>query len=225
MKKWLLVVLSILIICVSLLIKPITRVLAIKSNSTLKGIVIVLDAGHGGFDPGARTKMIDEQSINLDICLKLKKILESAGAEVILTRDDNYDLSDNSTGSKKRDDMIKRANIMNQENVTLFLSIHCNTSFDRKCHGAEAYYRIDDEVSKQLATTILNQLRDLTDSKFLPKKGDFYLLNNTHTLGALIEVGFMTNPNDLANLQKNDYQEELAYHIYLGIQNFLQILQ
>ena len=85
---------------------------------------------------------VDEAIINLQVNLKLKNILESAGSSNV-----------------KRADLKERVNIINQENVTLFISIHCNTSFDRSCKGAEAYYRINDHHSQNLASSILNQLK------------------------------------------------------------------
>lgn len=193
-----------------------------KKRQAFKGLVIVIDPGHGGNDPGARTKEIDEDILNLQISLKLKEKLQEMGASVILTRDDDYDLAQADASNIKRSDMQERAKILNQDNVTLFLSIHGNISLDKKCSGAVVYYRIDDENSKQLAQCIMDELKETTSSRYQIKKGDFYLLNNTNTLGVLIETGFLSNSQDLKKLQQPDYQEKLAKSILNGIFQFLK---
>lgn len=193
-----------------------------KKKEVFTGIVIVIDPGHGGNDPGARTKEVDEDILNLQISLKLKEKLEKMGASVILTRDKDYDLAQADASNIKKSDMKERAKILDQDNVTLFLSIHGNISLDRKCSGAVVYYRIDDEISKQLAQYIMDELKITTSSRYEIKKGDFYLLNNTSNLGVLIETGFLSNPQDLKKLQQSDYQSQLAEAILNGIYHFLK---
>lgn len=203
---------------------PVSKALAVMSDQNLNGTYIVIDAGHGGNDPGAKVNGQDEDEINLDLALKLAEILRQAGAVVELTRNDDYDLADSDADNIKRSDMQHRAEVMNQDAVTLFVSIHCNTSGDQRCSGSQVYYRTNDAVSKKLADTIQASLKEITDSRYIPCSGDFYLLNNTQTLGALIEVGFLTNAQDLSRLQKESYREEIAYGIYEGISEFLSIL-
>ncbi len=219
---------GLVILAISMLflaLEPISKAIALIGSQPLKGTVIAIDPGHGGYDPGARKSNVDEDLLNLQISLKLKEVLTAAGAMVIMTRDADYDLAPEAADNIKKADLKERAEVLNQDNITLFISIHGNISFDQSCHGAEAYYRINDENSKNLATAILNRLRPLTDSRFQPKKGDFYLLNQTTTLGVLIETGFLSNASDLKKLQDPQYQEDLAYGIYEGINDFLKILQ
>ena len=157
----------------------ITKAFALMTDQNLKGTVIVLDAGHGGNDPGARVSGQDEDEINLDLVLKLADYLERAGAEVRLTRSDDVDLSDDGVSNIKRSDMAHRAEILNAEDVTLFISIHCNTSSDQRCQGSQVYYRINDKISQKLADTIQLHLKEVTGSKYIPASGDYYLLNET----------------------------------------------
>ncbi len=205
--------------------KNFERTLTVSLNQTLLGTTIILDAGHGGKDPGATVGGVNEDEINLAIVLELKELLIASGANVILTRDGDYDLAPDDATNVKQADFEKRVEILNDSSATLFISIHGNISLDQQCKGAEAYYRIDDINSEQLATSILHHLKEVSESHFLPKKGDFYLLNNTSTVGALIEVGFLSNSTDLARLQTTPYQEEIAFAIYQGINDFLSILQ
>ena len=203
---------------------PILKTFALMRNQNLKGTVIVLDAGHGGYDPGARVPSQDEDEINLKIVLKLASYLEKAGAEVRLIRSEDKDLSDEGVTNKKRSDMQHRAEILNQNDVTLFISIHCNTSGDERCQGSQVYYRKDDLTSRQLADAIQLELKKITGSRYIPASGDFYLLNETENLGVLVEVGFLTNNQDLSQLVTEKYQDELAYHICMGVQQFLKNL-
>lgn len=218
LKKTIFILISILLLFFSF-----TQGIALnKKKQVFTGIVIVIDPGHGGNDPGARTKEVDEDKLNLQISLKLKEKLEKLGASVVLTRNDDYDLAQAGASNIKKSDMKERAKILDQENVALFLSIHGNISLDKKCSGAVVYYRIDDEISKQLAQCIMDELKPVTSSRYQIKKGDFYLLNNTNTLGVLIETGFLSNPQDLKKLQQNDYQSQLAEAIIDGIYHFLK---
>lgn len=220
---------GILIYCICLFTvvavrKPLMRAFAVMNDQNLKGMTIVIDAGHGGNDPGARIQNQDEDEINLDLALKLASILKRAGAHVELTRSEDVDLSDEGAESIKQSDLKHRAELLNQEDVTLFVSLHCNTSADQRCTGSQVYYRKGDGFSRKLADMIQKHLRKVTSSKYIPASGDYYLLNQTQTCGALIEAGFLTNSADLARLQDDSYREDLAFAIYQGISEFLSIL-
>ena len=114
---------------------------------------------------------------------------------------------------------------MNQPEVTLFVSIHCNISLDSRVHGAEVYYQQDNENSHQLAAAVLERLRPVTNSKFQPKTGNIYILKQTTTLGILAEIGFLSNGQDLSALQKDEHLDEIAYAIFQGIDDFVKILE
>ena len=93
----------------------------------LDGVEIVLDPGHGGKDDGARSNEAKEQEINLKIAQKLKKLLEEGGAHVTMTRDGAYDLASEGASNRKREDMKKRIELINQDKTDLFMSIHLNS--------------------------------------------------------------------------------------------------
>ncbi len=222
-KRWL-IVYCICLLCAVLVRKPFVQALSVMSDQTLHGIKVVIDAGHGGNDPGARINGQDEDEINLDLAEKLASILEKAGAEVEMTRTGDVNLADDGAENIKRSDMKHRAEILNQKDVTLFVSLHCNTSADQRCKGSQVYYRKSDDHSRRLADAIQNRLGPATGSKYIPASGDFYLLNETETCGVLVEAGFMTNAEDAQKLNKESYREEIAYEIYRGIHDFLKIL-
>lgn len=224
-KKLVLMGIVLGLVCTVLVGKAIAKAVHVMSSPNLNGMRIVIDAGHGGKDPGARVKAIDEDEINLKTAKKLKALLEAAGAEVIMIREDDVDLASENAKSVKREDLKRRVEIMNQPGNTLFISIHGNISLDSRVKGAEVYYQNDKESSHQLAATILSRLKVVTHSKFLPKRGDIYILNNTDTIGVLVEIGFLSNPEDLAKMQKDEYLNEVAYGIYQGIDDFVKILE
>ena len=193
-------------------------------NQTLNSVTIIIDAGHGGYDPGATVDQLNEADINLSIAKKLEAILIASGANVIMTRDSDIDLAENRDGSIKRADMKKRTSILSDERASFFISLHGNMSADSSCHGSQVYFQKSNLNSKDLANSIQDSLKDTTKSKYIPVSGDFYVLNESDNIGVLIEYGFLSNSEERSKLQDETYQESLAYSIYLGINNFLKKL-
>lgn len=215
----------IVLLIAALVMRAFGRAITVMSDTRLNGMTIVIDAGHGGKDPGARSQAIDEDEINLKTAKKLQRLLEGAGTEVIMIREEDVDLAPSDAKNVKREDLKKRVEIMNQPQVTLFISIHCNISLDKRVHGAEVYYQQGNENSHQLAAAVLERLRPVTQSKFQPKTGNIYILKQTTTLGILAEIGFLSNSQDLAALQKDEHLDEIAYAIFQGIDDFVKILE
>ena len=116
-----------------------------QNNLKLIGKVIYLDPGHGGADPGTIYKDIYEKDINLEICLKLQKVLEQEGAIVYLTRYGDYDLSNNSY-SRKKSDLNNRAKIINKSGADIYISIHLNSISSSTWRGAQVFY---DDINPQ----------------------------------------------------------------------------
>lgn len=212
------------LICVSLMIANITNTYAKKKYQPLQGITIVLDAGHGGVDDGARRGELKEDVINLNITMKLKKLLEDVGANIILTRNGDYDLADENSANRKKVDMKKRVGLINQEQVDLFLSIHLNSYPNTSVKGAMTFYQIDNEVSKVFAQIVQKHLKALTDTKMSTKIGDYYILNTAKKTGVLIECGFLSNERDRALLKDDKYQDKLAKSIYESVFEYLSFL-
>lgn len=224
-KKYLLGVFVVATLMVgSICVSQLTNLSAQKKIQRLEGIVIVLDAGHGGVDDGAQSGKIKEDAINLKITNILKKLLEEAGAKVILTRDGDYDLAQVGSAKRKKEDMKKRVAIMNQSDVDLFLSIHLNAYPNPNVQGAVTFYQKDNEVSRALATIIQNRLKTLTGSHMSMKVGDYYVLNNTTNTGALVECGFLSNEHDRSLLVQDTYQEKIAKTLYESVCEYFSFL-
>ena len=179
---------------------------------------------HGGKDDGARSNEAKEQEINLKIAQKLKKLLEDSGAHVTMTRDGAYDLASANASNRKREDMKKRVEIINNEKTDLFLSIHLNSYPNTSVKGAQAFYSPKNEVAKVFADIVQKHFKSLTRTKMTSKPGDYYILNNTAKIGALVECGFLSNPEDRANLIEDAYQQKVAQTLYDSILEYFNFL-
>ena len=190
---------------------------------------IVLDAGHGGIDSGTSSddKTIFEKDINLAITLKLKELIESSGALVILTRDDDsslYEESENKTTRQKYNENLKnRKKIVDESNADMFISIHLNYFTQSKYYGAQTFYPEGDTDGKALANCIQDELKRVVDNdndRVIKPRNDLYLLKDCKIPSALIECGFLSNEKEAKLLNDEEYQEKIAWAIYAGIQKY-----
>ena len=178
---------------------------------------IVIDPGHGGYDPGCENNGIKEATINLEISYKLKDILTNNGYDCVMTRNKDNHLG----GDKfiKKADLDERIRIINEGD--LFISIHQNMFSNSIYHGAQVFYSNDNEL---LAKSIQESLLTLGNNNRQHKKIDnIYLLDNAKTKGCLVECGFMSNIEEFNKLMDENYQYELGYRIYDGICNYLKM--
>lgn len=193
------------------------RVLPTVATPTTNRIVVI-DAGHGGFDPGAiGVSGVEEDDINLAIALKLQKFIEQSGGLTVMTRVDNREI-----GNTKREDMRIRKLIRDSSNGNIFISIHLNSFPQSSCKGAQSFYA-SDENSKQLAEKIQKNLVDLLDkdnARIAKKLTDVYLLKNVTIPSVIIECGFLSNSKEEKLLQDSKYQSKIAMAIYLGIAEY-----
>ena len=187
------------------------------SELKLIGKVIYIDPGHGGMDPGCVYKDIYEKDINLKIALKLRDELEKNGAIVYLTRDSDVDLSSN-THNHKKSDLNNRIKAINNSKADLFISIHLNSISSSTWRGAQVFYDDVNEKNIEIANLFQQQLKqDLKTNKQV-KEISTMLMNRKITIpGILIEVGFLSNPNDRYLLRQDDYQYKISNSIRDGL--------
>lgn len=185
-----------------------TTILAYNENQLLKGITIVIDAGHGGMDKGASSQNVEEAPLNLIITKKLEKELSKLGCNVVLTRKDNEDLSNTSLFSK-REDMKERIRIINDEKNDIFISIHMNQFQNTTVKGLHVFYNPSNNQSLEFASIIQKEVNEQLKQNKQIKKGDFYILNKTRIPGILIECGFLSNNEDRNNLLDEKYQDKM----------------
>ena len=170
-------ILEILVILI-ILLSGYTLTKVIPTISTpVTNKVIIIDAGHGGFDPGAVSDSgVEEQDINLNISLKLQKLLESNGTITFLTRTEK-----DSVGETKREDMKNRKQIRDIENGDMFISIHLNSFPQESVKGAQVFYSTNEE-SKKLAEKVQKNLKevvDLDNNRVEKELNSVYLMKNT----------------------------------------------
>jgi len=189
-------------------------------GSFLSGRKIVIDPGHGGGDPGAKSNGLIEKQLNLDVALRLKKYLARVGVYCVMTREADLDYfgTGNSNVTKKRRDLDYRIQIANHSQADLFLSIHANSFPQTIYHGAQTFYSKNHPESKKLAETIQDQLvYDLGPNKRKARYGDFRVLEFTKMPGVIIEIGFLSNYEEAKLLATEKYREQLALAIYHGV--------
>lgn len=187
----------------------------------LNGYRIYIDAGHGGKDNGAYSGNVVEDSINLSISKFLVSELVEYGAYVYTSRDGDYDLASNYDKNRKAKDLKKRVELINSIRPDLFVSIHLNTFMDSSVKGGQIFYQNND-ASMLLANILQDKFNDISKENKKTKYGDYYLLNNTNSVGVIIECGFLTNKEDLLNLINENYQRKISRSISEGIYEYFQ---
>jgi len=182
--------------------------------------IIILDPGHGGSDPGAiGPSGLKEKDVTLEIVLYMKGLLESAGYQVVLTRNGDYNVSQNPQNSK--DELNARVVIINNHNSAILVSVHCNSAYSSIPGGIEVFYYRDDD--KTFAETVCNSLVDMTGRYNRGvKKAEFFLLKNTNIPAILVEALFISNPIEEKLLMDPLYRRKIAGGIVTGILRYLE---
>lgn len=202
---------------------------AVYVNSTQvedsRSICVVIDAGHGGQDPGkVGINGSLEKDINLEIALRLKKILEAQDVTVIMTRDTAEGLYEEGGSNKKVQDMKKRLSIIEEEQPVLVVSIHQNSYHEEYVQGAQVFYYKTSIEGKKLAETIQSRLiQDLDPQNHREAKANdsYYLLKKTSVPIVIVECGFLSNSREAGLLNTPEYQEKAAWAIHMGIFQYI----
>jgi len=180
---------------------------------------ICIDAGHGGFDGGAVVKNTLEKDITLSASLILGRMLENTGYSVIYTRK-----TDNSLTNEKVSDMKERLKIINKKSNIIYISIHANKYPSSVVSGAQVFYSNKNSLSKNLSENIQTYLKeeDKTNKRLAKVIKDKYITDNAIIPGCIVELGFMSNENDLKIMTTNKTLEYRCLMIYLGILKYLE---
>jgi N-acetylmuramoyl-L-alanine amidase len=186
------------------------------------GKLIAVDPGHGGEDPGAvGAAGVYEKDIVLEVSKKLAEILRQAGAEVLLTREVDCGLSD--PGNKNLyqstvEDLSKRVEMANRRGADLFLSIHVNSFPDRREGGAQTFSQPGSPEGKRLAEAVQREFnRFLVNPGRAAKQVDYFANRMAKMPSAIVEIGFVSNPQEEKLMIDAEYQQRIAYAIYAGI--------
>lgn len=189
----------------------------------LSGKVIAIDAGHGGPDGGAVSSGgLVEKEVNLAISLYLRDYLQQSGAVVVMTREEDTDLAAEGTkgySKRKTEDLLKRVDLIRSKKADMLVSIHLNSIPSPKWSGAQTFYFPTNAEGKKLAESIQGEIRaNLNNTDRVPKTEDtFYLLKALDIPATLVEVGFLSNPQEARLMADAGYQKKVAESIYRGI--------
>lgn len=194
------------------------------SRSKLK---IVLDAGHGDPDGGAvGVSGTLEKDINLAIAQKLQEILEGMGAEVIMTREGDSGIYDESAATIRKmkvSDMRKRLDIIKKSGADLFLSIHMNSFSDSSVNGLHIFYDKNHPDIEPLAKEIQENISSVTGAAaHTVKTADekLFLMKQSPIPSVLVECGFLSNPEEEKKLTDEEYQAKIAWAIAKSLENY-----
>lgn len=207
------------------------------ANSSADGVMtkpvlkqtVIIDAGHGGDDGGAIG--IDgtvEKDINLDIALKLEKLLKFYGFDVIMTRTEDIMTCDDGLDSlrkRKISDIHNRFDVLEKNPDAVFISIHQNKFEDNSQHGTQVFYSGNNDESKLLAESIQNSIVSVLqpdNSRVVKKSGSgIYLLYHAKLPAVLVECGFISNPAEVKKLNDEKYRMKIAILIADGLIKYL----
>ena len=218
-KHIILLLLACIVIAISCIMVPYLSV-EVKPKGKY---TIVIDAGHGGRDGGSTGKLGSvEKELNLQYAKTLQKMLNKAGVNVVMTRNNDDGLYDEDASNKKLSDMRARRDIIRDANPDLVVSIHMNSYPLQNCWGAKTFYKMGSDASFDIAKSIQNSLKYYTDNASnTVSAGDYYILNCTEYNSVLVECGFISNPEEERLLMTQDYCDKLMYSVYCGIMLYL----
>ena len=226
---------SVMVICALLLAGGVYAVItapeAVKPTVSwvLAEKTILVDPGHGGTFPGrVNDDNILEKDVNLQIAGYLEQYLTESGANTLMTRRADIDLvpedmQDEKLLFQQRADLEERVRLSEQCGADYMLSIHCNSIPNEKWSGAQVFFNPEDTESEALAKSIqaaLNSNLEDNSREALPRE-DTFLFKNAATTTVIVECGFLSNKAESARLTDAVYQQQLAWAIYLGLQNYL----
>jgi len=199
-----------------------------NENSVQK--VVILDPGHGGEDPGmVSPNGLKEKDINLAIAFKAKELLEKDGYKVIMTRtEDKLEYPEGTPGytPKRKEDLLRRKKIMDESGADIVVSIHLNSFVkDTSQRGAQAFYPHNSPDSQKLALNLQKAVKEIVDPnnnrnalvRGKPNETPIIILRDLKTPTAILECGFLSNPEDEKLLATEEHQNKLALAIKTGI--------
>lgn len=186
---------------------------------------VVLDAGHGGADPGKiGINGALEKDINLQITMLVKEYLEAQDVQVVMTRDTQAGLYDEDASNKKVQDMKRRIEIIEQTTPDLTVSIHQNSYPEEYVNGAQVFYYTESSEGRKIAELLQKSMvarLNPENHRQVKANNSYYLLKKTTTPIVIVECGFLSNSAEAEKLCDEDYQKQVAWAIHMGILQYL----
>ena len=162
----------------------------------------------------------------MKITLKVQHLLEQSGCTVILTRSDEnaiYSLDAKTLKEKKISDIRNRVKIGNNSSADIFVSIHLNKIPQPQYSGWQCFYQAKSEQSQKLAKSIQKDLieaLEIDNNRVAMRVDNVYIIKHVEIPLSIVECGFLSNPTEEKKLLEDDYQDHLAWGIYMGIINY-----
>lgn len=181
----------------------------------LLGKVIVIDAGHGGFDPGAiGASGVQEKDVNLAISRRVAGLLRQVGAQVVETRTEDMALAET-----KSADIRRRVEIAEEVAADLFVTVQANSIPDGRWRGAQVFYARGSVEGEGLSESIQDSLAAVLKNTDRKAKSidNIYVVNRLAIPSIVVETGFLSNSDEEFLLADSSYQQLVAYAIFLGI--------
>lgn len=187
---------------------------------------IVLDPGHGGYDPG-KIGINDclEKDVNLAIACRLREYLEAAGVKVSMTRQEDVSLGEEGEENKKVRDLKHRIEIIETAKPVAAVSIHQNSYPENYVTGAQVFYYVTSTEGKKLAQHLQDRLiRDVDpeNDRQIKDNNTYFLLKKTAVPLVIVECGFLSNWEEAELLCSEEYQDRIAWAVYLGVMDYLE---
>lgn len=207
--------------------RQVTSTRVVTENEEKEKPCVVIDAGHGGTDPGKVG--VDgslEKDINLKIAKKLAVFLGAADVDVVLTRESDAGLYDENVSNKKVQDMKNRVVLIEEKKPVMTVSIHQNSYHEEYVHGAQVFYYAGSEESKDIAERMQRVLAEQVDpdnARQAKANDSYYLLKKTSSPIVIVECGFLSNYEEAQKLSSEVYQEKTAWAIHLAILQYLNV--
>ena len=225
-KKIELVMAIIILLSVALLTRREAVVFTGADAKAINQNCIVIDAGHGGDDPGKiGINKEKEKDINLKIAKKLQQLLEQEGLKIVMTREDGNGLYQQSSNNKKVEDMRRRCEIITEAKPVFTVSIHQNSYPQESVKGAQVFYYGQSKEGKELAETLQKTLvaqLDPQNHRQAKANESYYLLKKTPSPTVIVECGFLSNSGEAALLATEEYQAKVAEAVKAGILEYLK---
>lgn len=204
-------------------------ILTLSDVTVPKYTTVIIDAGHGGEDGGASSAAgLIEKDVNLEIATILCDMLRANDINVIMTREDDrllYDRSVNYQGRKKKLDLAARLAVANSTPDAIFISIHMNSFTDSRYSGLQVWYSPNNQDSSPLAELIRAKNHELLQPQnsrtTKSATSAINLLHNASCPAVLVECGFLSNPDEAALFENDEYRQRVAFMLFCSIIEFL----
>lgn len=187
---------------------------------------IVVDPGHGGFDPGkVGINQVPEKDVNLQVALLLREYLEAAGVKVVMTRTEDISLCGEGSENKKVKDLKERIRVIEEAKPAAVVSVHQNSYPQESICGAQVFYYENSVQGEKLAKAVQERLireADPENDRQIKANTSYFLLKKTSVPIIIAECGFLSNRKEADKLCTEEYQDTIAWAVYLGVMDYLE---